>query len=90
MSLAAILVLVAFGVIAWKLGGFILGALAWFLVAVMALSLLVGEPVPGGVPVVVVALWFGSQVISRAKAGSWRSQGLERLFGAVRNLRTRP
>lgn len=78
MEPAALLVLVAGLAVAWWLAAFLTGALAWVLVAVMALSLAGGVPVPSGVVVLVVALMAVSQIASRSRTGSWRSPVLQR------------
>lgn len=55
-------------------GAVVLGALAWIGVGVMALSVLVGEPVPAVALIGTLVLWAASQLISRAKHGVWRSR----------------
>lgn len=55
-------------------GATVLAVAAWVGVALVALSVLVGEPVPTGAIVGTLALWIGSQLISRAKRGAWRSR----------------
>lgn len=60
--------------VAHAAGAVVLGALAWIGVSVMVLSVLVAVPVPTGAPIGTLILWIGSQVISRAKHGAWRSR----------------
>lgn len=55
-------------------GAVILGVLAGVGVILMVLSVLVSEPVPTGAVVGTLGLWLGSQLISRAKHGAWRSR----------------
>lgn len=55
-------------------GAVVLGALAWIGVVLVALSVLVGEPVPTGALIGTLMLWVASQLISRAKHGAWRSR----------------
>lgn len=57
-------------------GAVLLGAMAWIGVALIFLSVLVGEPVPTGALIGTLALWVGSQLVSRAKSGAWRSRVL--------------
>lgn len=80
MILSLILVLVALAGLTWRLLPFLSGAAAWLLVAVMALSLLVGVPVPAGAVVLTTALWLTSQLASRyGRRGDYRSTVLRRL-----------
>lgn len=57
-------------------GAAVLAVAAWVGVALVALSVLVGEPVPTGAIVGTLGLWIGSQLISRGKTGAWRSRVL--------------
>jgi hypothetical protein len=75
--LASILVAVAAAALLWMVGSTVLRALAWFLVAAMAISLIAGIPVPTGVVVGTVVCWAGGHVIYRLRHGYWRSYLLE-------------
>jgi len=63
-------------------GAVILGALAWIGVVLVALSVLVGEPVPAGALIATLVMWIGSQLVSRAKTGAWRSPLLRAVLPA--------
>lgn len=68
-----LLVTVAAVALAWRCSAFLLGAFAWVLVVLVALSLAVGEAVPAAVVALAVGAWAGSQVVSRVRRGVWRS-----------------
>ena len=83
MSMVGLLVTVAAVAVGlsflWKFGAFLLGAVAWFLVATMALSLVADVEVPTSVVVFAVLCWAGSQVLTRARYGYWRSAAVRAL-----------
>jgi hypothetical protein len=79
--LASILVATAALVLLWSVGSVVLRALAWFLVAVMAISLVAGIAVPPGAVVASVACWAGGHSIYRLRHGHWRSHLLAGLAG---------
>ena len=67
----------------WRFGAFLLGAVAWFLAATMALSLVAEVEVPTSVVVFAVLCWAGSQVLTRARYGYWRSAAVRALVRPV-------
>ena len=77
MSMAGLLVTVAAVAVGlgllWRFGAFLLAVVAWFLVATMALSLVADIEVPTSAAVLAVLCWAGSQLLTRARCGYWRS-----------------
>jgi hypothetical protein len=77
MSMAGLLVTVvavAVGLgLLWRFGAFLLAVVAWFLVATMARSLVADIEVPTSAAVLAVLCWAGSQLLTRARCGYWRS-----------------
>jgi len=69
MSVAGLLVTVAAVAVGlgflWRFGAFLLAAVAWFLVASMALSLVADIEVPTSAVVLAVLCWAGSQLLTR-------------------------
>lgn len=72
MEAAPLLVFVALGAVAWRCAAFVLGLLAWLALVPIALSVLVGVPVPRGAVVLTVLLYAGSHLASRIRKGRWR------------------
>lgn len=81
MELLAFLIGLVALAVAWRLAAFILGVLAWVMVAFVALSLATGTPVPSTFIGAVVAMWLASQAVSRVRKGQWRSAGLRAVVG---------
>ncbi len=77
MSMAGLLVTVAAVAVGlgllWRFGAFLLAVVAWFLVATMALSLVADIEVPTSAAVLAGLCWAGSQLLTRARCGYWRS-----------------
>ena len=71
--IATALVVAAVLAVLWSIGSLVLRAMAWFLVAVMAVSLVAGIGVPTGAVVAAVASWVGGHVIHRMRHGHWSS-----------------
>lgn len=57
----------------------LLGVAAWVGLVLMGLGVLTGVPVPTGILVATVALWFASQYASKMRRGDWRSPVLRLL-----------
>ena len=83
MSLAGLMVTVAAVAAAYTVfrlvGAFLLGAVAWFLVGMMALSLVAGIDVPRSVVVAAIVFWAASQLHTRMRLGHFRSTVLREL-----------
>ena len=62
MTVAAVAVGLGF---LWRFGAFLLAAVAWFLVATMALGLVADIEVPTSAVVLAVLCWAGSQLLTR-------------------------
>ncbi len=77
MSLAGVMVAVAVAAAAYTVfrffGAFLLGAVAWLLVVMMALSLVAGIEVPTSVVVACVVFWAASQLHTWVRLGQLRS-----------------
>lgn len=85
--LTTVLVLAVFGALLTRISAFLLGLVSWILLGFLALGLLVGVPVHGGVTVLTVLAWLASQLVSRLRTGGWRSatlRGVSRAVDAVR------
>ena len=63
----------------WKLGAFLLGAVAWFLVVAMVLSLVADTEVPTAAVVFAVLCW-GSQALTPLRYAYWRSAAVRALI----------
>jgi hypothetical protein len=81
MNLAVLLIFTALAGLTYRLLPFLSGLTAWVLLALIALSLAAGVPVPLGAVLATVAFWLISQLASRARWGGWRSPLLQRLVG---------
>ena len=83
MSFAGVMVAVAVAAAAFTVfrffGAFLLGVVAWLLVAIMALSLVAGIEVPASVVVACAVFWAGSQLHTRVRLGQFRSTVLREL-----------
>lgn len=79
MELLAIILVVAALArpVAWLASG-LLGTLAWFMLAAVAVRLVSGAPVFGGLLVVTVAVWLVRQCLARLRKGYWASRLMER------------
>lgn len=75
--LASVLVAVAALALLWSVGSMVLRVMAWFLVAVMAVSLVAGIGVPSAALVAAVGCWAGGHAIFRLRNGYWRSYLLD-------------
>ncbi|HET7486530.1 MAG TPA: hypothetical protein VFJ85_01280 [Acidimicrobiales bacterium] len=65
----------------WSVGSVVLRAVAWFTVAAIALSLVIGVDVPGAGPAIAGGCWLGAEVLFRLRQGFWRSRLLARATG---------
>lgn len=84
MELLVLVVLLAVaGALLWRTAAFVLGAFAWVGLALVLLSTVAGVPVPGAAVFGSMALWFGSQVVSRMRNGYWRSRSMQGLANAM-------
>lgn len=66
-----------------KFGAFLLGAVTWFVVVAVALSLVADIEVPTAAVVFAVLCWVGSQALTRLRYGYWRSAAVRALAGGM-------
>ncbi|MFN2505448.1 MAG: hypothetical protein ABR540_14685 [Acidimicrobiales bacterium] len=94
MSLAGLMVTVAVVAAAYTVfrffGALLLGAIAWFLVGMMALSLVAGIEVPTSVVVAAIVFWVASQLHTRMRLGHFRSTVLSELEWRLLARRANP